>query len=198
MCYFVRELQQCIRIKQKFMIDIYIKDSFGKVILSEKVQEDSGLRYEKTVVVTKERSLTVTIALNHLSPATHPQWTEKDLSSFNRITELINSDLSKNFSIEELAEHAAMNRTKLQAGFKQVFHKTINSFTQELKMQKAKDLISGNRGFSLKEIAGMLGYRHSNHFSVAFKKWFNVSPSAFKNTIPGIIAFLLFDSIFCV
>ncbi|TKC59089.1 helix-turn-helix transcriptional regulator [Pedobacter hiemivivus] len=162
------------------MVDIYIKDKFGKLILSEKIQAKENIYYEKTVIIAKNQTLKVTITLNTAFPPTDLAWTEKELQTFDKIIELISKDLSRNFSIEELADHVGMNRTKLQAGFKQVFNKTINSFTQELKMQSAKDLITGNKGYSLKEIASMLGYRHSNHFSVAFKKRFNVSPSVFK------------------
>lgn len=162
------------------MVDIYIKDKFGKLILSEKIPEKAVVHYEKTVVIADEQTLKVTITLNNPAPPLDQQWTVKDVQIFHKIIELISMDLSKSFSIEELADQVGMNRTKLQAGFKQVFNKTINSFTQELKMQSAKDLIGGNKGYSLKEIASMLGYRHANHFSVAFKKRFNVSPSVFK------------------
>ncbi|WEK17567.1 MAG: AraC family transcriptional regulator [Candidatus Pedobacter colombiensis] len=162
------------------MVDIYIKDKYGKLILSEKIQEKEDFQYEKTVVITNQQILKVTITLNAAPPTDDRHWTEKELQIFYKIIELISKDLSRSFSIEELADYAGMNRTKLQAGFKQVFNKTINSFTQELKMQSAKNLISRNKGYNLKEIASMLGYKHANHFSVAFKKRFNVSPSAFK------------------
>lgn len=166
--------------KAPYMVDIYIKDKFGKLILAEKILKKDNFHYEKTVLIAEDQTLKVTITLNTPSPTLDLAWTAKDLQIFHKVIELISEDLSKSLSIEELADYVGMNRTKLQAGFKQVFNKTINSFTQELKMQTAKDLINGSKGYSLKEIASMLGYRHSNHFSVAFKKRFNVSPSAFK------------------
>lgn len=163
------------------MVDIYIKDQFGKLILSDNIKEEVDLHYERKIVMAKKQLLTVTITLSKPSPSQPQQWNEKDIHLFHKIIELISKDLSRNFSIEELAEHVGMNRTKLQAGFKQLFNKTINSFAQELKMKSAKNLINSSKGYSLKEIAGMLGYRHPNHFSVAFKKRFGISPSAFKN-----------------
>lgn len=162
------------------MVNIYIKDKLGKLILLEEVEEDTSAHYEKTVAITKDHTLTITITSNRPVSAVNREWTEKDIQVFNLIANLISSDLSRNFSIEELAENAGMNRTKLQAGFKQLFSKTVYSFTQELKMQKARDLIIDNKGFTLKEIAGMLGYGHANHFSVAFKKRFKAAPSDLK------------------
>lgn len=163
------------------MVDIYIKDKFGELILAEEIKDEEDLHYKKTIVMAKKQMLTVTITLSKAFPTSQQQWNEKETLTFHKIIELISKDLSKNFSIEELAEQVGMNRTKLQAGFKQLFNKTINSFTQELKMQNAKDLIHSSKRYNLKEIASMLGYRHSNHFSVAFKKRFGISPSAFKN-----------------
>jgi len=74
-----------------------------------------------------------------------------------------------------------MNRTKLQANFKSIFGKTINGFTKDLKMKRAKELLASHSPFSLKEVAAMIGYKHTNHFSTAFKNYFDCTPSAFKS-----------------
>ena len=97
----------------------------------------------------------------------------------------------KNYTIEELSIVAGMNRTKLQAGFKDLFGKTIYSYTLDLKMTEAKALLTGASRLSLKEIAALLGYSHTNHFSAAFKKKFNVSPSFLKKGLHWQIIFLV-------
>lgn len=154
------------------MVDIYIKDVSGNIIFREKMEFS---KVNELLLLVKK----FTIPQPSLSAS---GLTEKETDTFTGIAEMIGKELSKNFSIQELADHAGMNRTKLQAGFKQVYKKTINSFTQDLKMERAKVLLTGTQGFGLKEIAGMLGYRYTNHFSAAFKKKFGISPSTFKNS----------------
>lgn len=165
-------------------MDIYIKDKAGKLIWCESIKEEENLFYQKALAL-KEQTVKLTIILRSSSGRVSPQWSAKDIQIFHQVVEIVSNNLSHCFSIEELAAQVGMNRTRLQAGFKNTFHKTINSFTQDLKMERARDWISENRGYSLKEIARMLGYRHSNHFSVAFKKKFNISPSAFRNAGQG-------------
>lgn len=161
------------------MVNISIKDELGKIIFLADVERDDSKRYERSVAISEDDTMTVTISWNNLT-VINRNWSERDIEAFNLIASLIRSDLSRNFSIEELSAHAGMNRTKLQAGFKQLFSSTIYVFTQELKMQRAKSLILDNKGYTLKEIARMLGYRHTNHFSVAFKKKFSAAPSVIK------------------
>ena len=123
------------------------------------------------------------------------EWTEKERMLFQDLKDLIGNNLSKNYSIGELALLAGMNRTKMQTGFKDLFGKTIYAYTFDLKMTEAKALLSKERAASLKEVASKLGYKHTNHFSAAFKKKFNFSPSYFKkgtNLIGTLIA--LFNS----
>jgi AraC-like DNA-binding protein len=110
------------------------------------------------------------------------RWTTKEIEVLTGIKEMISLNLQNNYSIEQLAEISGMNRTKLQEGFKDLFKKTIYAFTTDWKMLKAKMLLENNKGLSLKEVAALLGYRHTNHFSVAFKKRYNFSPSILKQS----------------
>lgn len=121
------------------------------------------------------------------------KWSKKDVAVFEMISKVISQNLSKNISIAGLAEKAGMNRTKLQAGFKDVMGQTINNYTCELKMQKAKALLINKPGYSLKQIAAVVGYSCGNHFSAAFKKKFSFSPSSLKKTANLVSSVLLWD-----
>ncbi|MBB6269938.1 AraC-like DNA-binding protein [Pedobacter cryoconitis] len=121
------------------------------------------------------------------------QWSRKDIAIFEMIAKLISQNLSKNISIAGLAEKAGMNRTKLQAGFKDVMGQTINSYAGELKMQKAKTLLINKPAYSLKQIAAVVGYSCGNHFSAAFKKKFSFSPSSLKKTVSLVFSVLVWD-----
>ena len=143
-------------------------------------------KFKNVYLKTKVDELIIQLlSSSHMEPAGY-SWTEKEKSVFIGLKDLISQNLQKNYSIEELSDIAGMNRTKMQAGFKALFGQTIYTCTLDLKMSKAKSLLCETREIRMKEIAAMLGYNHSNHFSAAFKKKFAVSPSFFRKGISSV------------
>ncbi|QNK63301.1 helix-turn-helix transcriptional regulator [Pedobacter sp. PAMC26386] len=162
-------------------------------ILSTLMQRSPG-KYTDFFMQLKICELTVLLLEAQEDSANHLiKWSKQEVTIFEMIAQVISQNLSKNFSIAMLAEKAGMNRTKLQAGFKEIIGQTINSYASELKMQKAKALLGSTPGYSLKEIAAIVGYSCGNHFSSAFKKKFSFSPSSFKHTINMVFSILLWD-----
>lgn len=145
------------------------------MVYAQQIAEDRTQQHQ--VILNEDQVMTITITFN----TTKMSVSEKEQAVFNQIAAHINENLSENLSIQQLASLAGMNRTKLQANFKLIFGKTINAFTKDLKMQKAKELLKSQSPVSLKEVAAMIGYKHTNHFSAAFKNYFDCTPSAFKN-----------------
>ncbi|MEJ7557110.1 MAG: helix-turn-helix domain-containing protein [Pedobacter sp.] len=136
--------------------------------------------FKKSYLITKTAELLLQILSVDAIDMTLYNWSEQDLKSLEKVRDLMAQNLKVYYSIEELAVLAGMNRTKLQQGFKNLFNKTIYTFLHDLKMTEAKTLLSQQKGLSLKEVAAMLGYKHVNHFSVAFKKKFDISPALFR------------------
>ena len=94
---------------------------------------------------------------------------------------LIDSDLSKNFTISELAKEVGTNEQYLKKFFKEYFGKTVSSYITERKMTFAKELIvSGD--YRVADVARMTGYKHSTHFTTAFKKYFGFIPNSLRYT----------------
>lgn len=150
-------------------------------------------KFKKAYLKTKVYELIIQLLSSSPAEPAGYSWTEKERSVFTGLRDLISQNLQKNYSIEELSDIAGMNRTKMQAGFKALFGQTIYTYTLDVKMSKAKSLLSETREIRMKEIAAMLGYNHSNHFSSAFKKKFAVSPSFFRKGISAVslVAILL-------
>ncbi|RAJ28394.1 helix-turn-helix transcriptional regulator [Pedobacter cryoconitis] len=164
-------------------------------ILTELTGRSSG-KYTNFYTKIKICELIVIVIEAQESAAEHiNMWSKKDIASFEMVARVISQNLSKNISIAGLAERAGMNRTKLQAGFKEIMGQTINSYASELKMQKAKALLLNKPGYSLKQIAAVVGYSCGNHFSAAFKKKFSFSPSSLKNTGNLLCSILFWDFI---
>lgn len=114
-------------------------------------------------------------------PARRPVLSKEDTEQLYLLKEKITADPSKDHTIQELSYIAMMNRTKMQAGFKELFGCTIHEFIVESRMTEAYRLLTDNYSsdWNISGIARHIGYQHYNHFSVAFKKRFGVSPGRF-------------------
>ncbi|MBD1424387.1 helix-turn-helix transcriptional regulator [Sphingobacterium arenae] len=95
------------------------------------------------------------------------------------VKEIIDEDLSKNHSIPALAKQVGTNMQYLKKYFKQYFGTTVMNYVVEKKMEYAKELIlTGN--YLVSDVARMTGYKHSTHFTTAFKRHFGFIPNSLK------------------
>lgn len=88
---------------------------------------------------------------------------------------VIRQHLDNPFTIKELSRKVAMNECYLKKGFKALTGKTIHQYTQDLRIAKAKELLSKD-GLSVSDVANSLGYSSISHFSTAFKKATGTKP----------------------
>lgn len=94
---------------------------------------------------------------------------------------LIDEDLSQNHTITELAKAVGTNEQYLKKHFKQYYGKTIMSYITEMKMEHAKKLILMGK-YRVSDVARMTGYKHSTHFTTAFRKYFGIIPNSLRYT----------------
>ncbi|WP_240609338.1 helix-turn-helix domain-containing protein [Flavipsychrobacter stenotrophus] len=78
-------------------------------------------------------------------------------------------------TIRELSRMVAMNECYLKKGFKALTGKTIHEYQQEIRINKAKDMLKV-RGISVTDVALTLGYSSISHFSTAFKRVTGLKP----------------------
>jgi len=98
-----------------------------------------------------------------------------------QVKKMIDEDLSKNHSISELAKAVGTNEQYLKKYFKQHYGKTVMNYITEAKMEHAKKLILMGK-YRVSDVARMTGYKHSTHFTTAFKKYFGIIPNSLKYT----------------
>ena len=82
-------------------------------------------------------------------------------------------------SIAELASDACLSKSRFVHLFKEVTGKCVTDFITDVRMERAKELLSLNAE-SVFEIAQRLGYTDQNYFSRVFKKSVGCSPSDFR------------------
>jgi AraC-like DNA-binding protein len=88
---------------------------------------------------------------------------------------IIEQYLDQPLTIRELSRKVAMNECYLKKGFKALIGKTIHEYQQEIRIEKAKELLK-QQGRSVTEVASALGFSSISHFSTAFKRVTGMKP----------------------
>jgi len=104
---------------------------------------------------------------------------KKEVELFYNIKEFLDNSLAENHSLQDLSTNFGINIFKLKKGFREVFGMPIFNYLLKEKMELSRKLILGG-GLKVNEVAVIVGYKNSNHFSTAFKKQFGINPTAIK------------------
>ncbi len=88
---------------------------------------------------------------------------------------IIEQNLDQPQTIRDLSRKVAMNECYLKKGFKALVGKTIHEYQQQLRIDKAKELLQ-HQGYSVTDVANTLGYSSISHFSTAFKRITGMKP----------------------
>ncbi|MGI0107000.1 helix-turn-helix domain-containing protein [Salinimicrobium sp. WS361] len=103
-----------------------------------------------------------------------------DVEKVKRAVDVINQDLNKNYSVDELAKEVGTNVNKLQEGFRYMFNLTVNKYVQQVKLEAAKEMLSQSDQ-NISQIVGQIGLNNRSYFSKIFKEKYGVSPKYFLN-----------------
>jgi AraC family transcriptional regulator len=100
---------------------------------------------------------------------------ERGRDTISRAREILLQHIGDPITIKELARKVATNECYLKKGFKEMFGTTIFDFYQNQRMEHAKYLLY-EKGLSVTDVSGLLGYSSISHFSTAFKKHTGIKP----------------------
>jgi AraC-like DNA-binding protein len=84
-------------------------------------------------------------------------------------------------SLDDLAKEVGVSRSSLCAGFRQIVGQSIGSYIQELRMERALELL-GDTAEPITEVAYKVGYSHQSSFTVAVQRRFGMSPSELRRS----------------
>ncbi|MGE8527466.1 helix-turn-helix transcriptional regulator [Chryseobacterium rhizosphaerae] len=96
------------------------------------------------------------------------------------IKKYIDENYHRNIKAEEIGKLIGINQNIIRQEFKSQYHMTISHYISELRMLKAKKMIT-NSDVMIKEIAIECGYEYVQNFTRAFKKKFGVAPENLRN-----------------
>ncbi len=116
-----------------------------------------------------------TLVAQPKADAPRAQLNAVEYAAICRVASKIEEDLTRDTAIDDYAALAGMNRTKLRALFKQVYGVTISDFRNAVIMRRAHRLLR-NTTLPIKSIGHQLGYKETSSFSVAYRRYFGMSP----------------------
>jgi len=90
----------------------------------------------------------------------------------------IASDISRNFTLRDLAKRAGYSPFALCRAFHAIAGMTATEYRQSLRLRLALERLRGRE--ELTAIALDLGYSSHSHFTMAFRRAFGMTPSAFR------------------
>jgi AraC family transcriptional regulator, transcriptional activator of the genes for pyochelin and ferripyochelin receptors len=111
----------------------------------------------------------------HVHTSTEDKTTRREAQVLHQVKQYLEENYLESISLKSLCRQFGVNEFSLKKGFKAEFNNTIFGYIQQLRMEKAKVLLLS--GKSIKEVAADVGYEHPQHFSTAFRKWYNIKPS---------------------
>lgn len=103
----------------------------------------------------------------------------KSNSKLELVTEKIRNDLSKWWTVEEMAEMCGYSSDYFRVIFKEHFSVSPKEYIDQLKIAKAQEFLQDS-SMPIGEIAGLLGYHNQFHFSRRFKELIGETPSGYR------------------
>ena len=109
---------------------------------------------------------------------TQVQDTHEDIV-YDKILPYIKEYLSESLSVEQIAEHAALNPQYMMRMFKKKTGKSILSYVSEQRIALAKEMLL-KTDWSLEVITEKIGYISPAHFGALFKRMEGISPGQYR------------------
>ncbi len=106
---------------------------------------------------------------------------KEEIKRIKLARDILIDDLTNAPTIVLLSKQVGINQQKLKQQFKMVYGMTINQYLTNARMEYAVTQL--DRGCSVKETAGEVGYYNMSHFSRKFKEKFGILPKDYAKSI---------------
>ncbi|MFI3288839.1 MAG: AraC family transcriptional regulator [Rikenellaceae bacterium] len=106
-------------------------------------------------------------------------------NAYKKVIEYITHNFHRTITLDELADHAGMNRTALCRHFRNRADRSIFDFLLEFRITYARQQLISTR-LPISEIAVESGFNNLPNFNVQFKKLTNCTPGEYR--VRGVIA----------
>lgn len=107
------------------------------------------------------------------------------ISRINRALDFIEKNIHEPLNLEKIAKAANFSPFHFHRIFKAFVGETLNSFVKRIRIEKVAMMLINNPDYPITQIAFMCGYSSSQSLARAFKEYFDLSPTEFKNSKIG-------------
>ncbi len=101
-------------------------------------------------------------------------------SRINRVFEYIDENLMEDLSLETISKIAFFSPYHFHRIFKTITGETLNEYITRQRIEKAAAMLLYNSNSRITEIAFQFGFSENSAFTRAFKKFYQLSPTAFR------------------
>jgi len=113
---------------------------------------------------------------------TEVAWDERD-EEMRNVLSYIHENFKRNLTTEELAAVCHMHPTHFIRAFKQQTAQTPHQYITDVRMEYARQLLDRSDR-TIVQIAEDAGFYDLAHFSRSFKRYFALTPTQYRNTLP--------------
>ncbi len=100
----------------------------------------------------------------------------------HKFSEIINTHLFENISLEELTHLCDLSLSSFNRKFKKIYNESPKKYILNKRLHKAKELLSRSE-LRISEIAFDCCFEDPTHFSKSFSSLFGISPSEYRKSI---------------
>ena len=154
--------------------DLYLTKPFSLSILFQSV---------KTLLYNREKLRYYYINNIHRLNENH-DFIASEQDFINKMNVIISDNLdNSDFTVEVLAEKLGISRVQLYRKIKAILDVKVSDYIQNIRLEKAEELLKNNLNLSISEIAYSTGFSSQTYFSTSFKIKFGVTPKHFRNKL---------------
>ncbi|BDB71311.1 MULTISPECIES: AraC family transcriptional regulator [Comamonas] len=103
-----------------------------------------------------------------------------------RVTEHMHARLGENLGLEELADHAGVDRFRLARQFKLAYGQSPHSYLVNLRLRSARAMLAA--GERPAQIATQLGFSDQSHLGRWFQRAYRMSPAAYQRQCTNVLS----------
>jgi len=111
-----------------------------------------------------------------------PYFYKGQVEKIKAIQTLITSDLTRNYTIEELSERFDIAQMPMKNCFKGIYGSPIFAYMRIYRMNYAASLLKTDKNLKVSDVAGLVGYDSPSKFASAFKKTMGKTPLEYRKS----------------
>ena len=105
-----------------------------------------------------------------------------------KIVNYLNENYGQKISLDRIAHNMYLSPVYVSKIFKEETGESPINYLIKIRLEKARDILSGEGEGSIKSIANAVGYEDVYHFSKLFKKYYGISPQNYRKQVQGKMA----------